>query len=397
MALLDGQAAGSCGLRSPQAMGWPGRLASCGRFGCRGVGRSARGREAEPWLSAPWRATLTTQHGEPCASPTHCIRTLITCPTSGAAALSTGREAPRNLTARSACAACGRLPAPHTASSSRPVASRAQPAQQACRRRRRRRRRPNGCCCIIRQTPSSPPGQMHLADFLGYAAAPELRQALAALPPLPQSARHCLLTGPERSGKTSLLFHVALSLARQDRSVLLLCRRWEACRAVGLLGGRWRAAQAWGLQQTCIPDLPASAPWRISLSHLPTHGISPTHSNPRRDKLEQVPPLLPEGVPLTDPAWQRVSIKYLASGGWRLGCGTGWRAPARAVPPVAVPPCRLQRQPAVPLARHTIPPPARTSQRPLHPHCHRPRRLRSAPLCGQRALPGAASRRPAGG
>ncbi|KAL4452260.1 hypothetical protein ABPG75_007922 [Micractinium tetrahymenae] len=100
---------------------------------------------------------------------------------------------------------------------------------------------------------------MHLADFLGLAAAgqPQLGAALAALSHLPPSASHCLLSGPERSGKTSLLFHAALSLARQGREVLLLCRR---------------------------------------------------------AKLEAAPPLLPEGLTHSDPAWQLVHIKYLANG-----------------------------------------------------------------------------------
>lgn len=67
---------------------------------------------------------------------------------------------------------------------------------------------------------------MQLADFLGYAECPpDLRQQLWALPPFPPATRHCLLSGPERSGKTSLLFHTALVAARQGKEVLLLCRR----------------------------------------------------------------------------------------------------------------------------------------------------------------------------
>lgn len=67
---------------------------------------------------------------------------------------------------------------------------------------------------------------MHLADFLGYAAAPgQVQAALHDLPPLPPSAARCLLSGPERSGKTSLLFHLALALARGGQNVTLLCRR----------------------------------------------------------------------------------------------------------------------------------------------------------------------------
>lgn len=67
---------------------------------------------------------------------------------------------------------------------------------------------------------------MHLYDVLGLAAAqPGLQRAMRELPPLPPDCRHFLLSGPERCGKTSLLFHIALSLARQGRAVLLLCRR----------------------------------------------------------------------------------------------------------------------------------------------------------------------------
>lgn len=35
---------------------------------------------------------------------------------------------------------------------------------------------------------------------------------------------------------------------------------------------------------------------------------------PRREKLEACPPLLPEGVQNSDPAWDRVHIKYVANG-----------------------------------------------------------------------------------
>ena len=70
---------------------------------------------------------------------------------------------------------------------------------------------------------------MHLGDFLGLAAGhPALQQQLAALPALPPHSRHCLLSGPERCGKTALLFSLALSAARQGKSVLLLCRRCAA-------------------------------------------------------------------------------------------------------------------------------------------------------------------------
>lgn len=125
---------------------------------------------------------------------------------------------------------------------------------------------------------------MHLADFLGHAAVKDshLHHKLAALPPFPPAARHCLLTGPERSGKTTLLFQAALSAARQGHDVLLLCRRWASAATRG--------------EET-----------------VPTTALAF-----RRKKLEQVSPLLPEGVHVSDTAWQRVRIKYVANGGCLL-------------------------------------------------------------------------------
>lgn len=99
---------------------------------------------------------------------------------------------------------------------------------------------------------------MHLSDLLGNAAPPasDVRRRLEALPAFAPAA-HCLLSGPERSGKTSLLFQAAFSAARQGKRVLLLCRR---------------------------------------------------------KKLEQTPPLMPDGIAISDPSWQHVHIKYLDSG-----------------------------------------------------------------------------------
>lgn len=75
------------------------------------------------------------------------------------------------------------------------------------------------------------PGQLaampfHLGDFVPAAPSrPELCHQLAAAPSFPPHLQHCLLSGPQRSGKTSLLFNFALKLARSGRSVLLLCAR----------------------------------------------------------------------------------------------------------------------------------------------------------------------------
>lgn len=142
---------------------------------------------------------------------------------------------------------------------------------------------------------------MHLADLLGFAAAgqPQLGAALAALPHLPPCASHCLLSGPERSGKTSLLFHAALSLARQGREVLVLCRR------CALASHLRHAACAEDARHWCCRR-PASLP----------APLLPRRSLCCRPKLEAAPPLLPEGLSRQDPAWQLVHLKYLANGGW---------------------------------------------------------------------------------
>ena len=95
---------------------------------------------------------------------------------------------------------------------------------------------------------------MHLGDFLGLAGGhPALQQQLAALPALPPHSRHCLLSGPERCGKTALLFSLALSAARQGKSVLLLCRRYAECACAS-----HRPSQKQWLQRCATPCLCAS-------------------------------------------------------------------------------------------------------------------------------------------
>ena len=60
--------------------------------------------------------------------------------------------------------------------------------------------------------------------------------------------------------------------------------------ALPCLTGRWRPERLW-----------------LSVKKLKCNFLC-------RQKVEQVPPLLPEGVQHTDPAWQRVHIKYLQDG-----------------------------------------------------------------------------------
>lgn len=69
-----------------------------------------------------------------------------------------------------------------------------------------------------------------LSDFVSAPSRPDLARQLRAAPPFPSHLQHCLISGPERSGKTTLLFHFALAAARAGRAVLLLCDRcrgWE--------------------------------------------------------------------------------------------------------------------------------------------------------------------------
>ena len=100
---------------------------------------------------------------------------------------------------------------------------------------------------------------MHIADFLGYAAVHRgLTDQLAAVAPFPDApdARCLLLSGPERCGKTTLLFHAALSLARQGASVLLLCRRQVLQCCVGM--GAVLATCLQTCNHTVLPCCPAA-------------------------------------------------------------------------------------------------------------------------------------------
>ncbi|CAK0754727.1 hypothetical protein CVIRNUC_002320 [Coccomyxa viridis] len=81
-------------------------------------------------------------------------------------------------------------------------------------------------------------------------------KALQALAPFPSHVRHCLIVGPEYSGKTSALFHYAFNLASSGKNVYIVCQK---------------------------------------------------------AKLEQQPPLLSEGVSSSDAAFSRIHIRYLAS------------------------------------------------------------------------------------
>ncbi|KAK9814084.1 hypothetical protein WJX72_000412 [[Myrmecia] bisecta] len=94
----------------------------------------------------------------------------------------------------------------------------------------------------------------HLSSFISARLSPGLQSQLSQLPGFPASLTHCLLAGPERSGKTSILFHFAYTLAAAGKQVGFLCKR---------------------------------------------------------SKLEQVPPLLPLGANAQDAAWQNINLRYL--------------------------------------------------------------------------------------
>eukprot|EP00887_Chlorella_sp_A99_P007725 scaffold20.g7725.t1 len=157
---------------------------------------------------------------------------------------------------------------------------------------------------------------MQLSDLLSSTSRPDLQRQLAAAPPLPAPVHRYLISGPARSGKTSLLFHLAYSMARQGRAVLLLCPRraglgGAAARAVvqgvaAVLAVR-RRQRRWGAT-------PPRASGPIVAADFPRSGGRGGAPIARRNKLELVPPLLPEGVQHSDATWQRVAVKYLASG-----------------------------------------------------------------------------------
>lgn len=67
---------------------------------------------------------------------------------------------------------------------------------------------------------------LHLLDFFpGQSAPPGVSAQLGSAPPLVPQSRHFLLCGPERSGKTTLIFSLAYSLAARGASVLILGSR----------------------------------------------------------------------------------------------------------------------------------------------------------------------------
>ncbi|DBB17455.1 TPA: hypothetical protein ACH3X3_014482 [Trebouxia sp. C0006] len=96
----------------------------------------------------------------------------------------------------------------------------------------------------------------HLSDFLSGHFDPELQTALKDIEAFPAHLTHCMLSGPPRSGKTSILLLYAYKAAIRGQQVVLLCHR---------------------------------------------------------DKMEQTYPTLPQGVHKTSPAWQRVQLRYLST------------------------------------------------------------------------------------
>jgi Mrp family chromosome partitioning ATPase len=65
-------------------------------------------------------------------------------------------------------------------------------------------------------------GLLHLSDFFAVSDAAGTSAATQPLSPTPV---HCLLSGPPRCGKTSLLFQLAYSLAARGASVLIIAKR----------------------------------------------------------------------------------------------------------------------------------------------------------------------------
>lgn len=63
------------------------------------------------------------------------------------------------------------------------------------------------------------------SDFVSSPSRNDLARQLHGTPPFPPQLQHCLLSGPQRSGKTSLLFHYAWAMAKAGKAVLLLCAR----------------------------------------------------------------------------------------------------------------------------------------------------------------------------
>lgn len=94
----------------------------------------------------------------------------------------------------------------------------------------------------------------HFSQFVSTHLDSKLQCELQQLPALPAGLRHCLLTGPPHSGRTTLLFHYAYSHAAAQEHVLFVTRREE---------------------------------------------------------VEFDAPLLPAGVPKDDPALQRIQMRYL--------------------------------------------------------------------------------------
>eukprot|EP00803_Ostreobium_quekettii_P004788 evm.model.scf_1944.2 EVM.evm.TU.scf_1944.2 scf_1944:10345-15102(+) len=63
------------------------------------------------------------------------------------------------------------------------------------------------------------------SQFLSADLNSDVQRRVERLPPFPPALRHCLITGPERSGKTSVLFHYAHSIAATGNKVVFICKR----------------------------------------------------------------------------------------------------------------------------------------------------------------------------
>ncbi len=126
---------------------------------------------------------------------------------------------------------------------------------------------------------------------MSAAHASDVQRQLATLPAFPPRFQHSLVTGPVRSCKTALLFHYAHSLASRGQTVLFICHRYA---------------------------LPPTSPCIARTSDVTTLHFAARKVSGSwlfcRAKMEQYPPMLPQGVQHTDAAWSNVHMRYLESG-----------------------------------------------------------------------------------
>lgn len=164
-----------------------------------------------------------------------------------------------------------------------------------------------------------------LSDFVSAPSRPDLARQLRAAPPFPSHLQHCLISGPERSGKTTLLFHFALAAARAGRAVLLLCNRcggWE-----GEGGGAVQLAAQAQRGATCLKHsspapLPAACPTPL-FAHSPGARLQAQAgagaAAAARGSAAHRPRLAEGADQIRGGWWVRPACVEMASCGWPVG------------------------------------------------------------------------------